>query len=178
MFAPPFFFNTIFFNLNLKISKTDEHADLVFKLRTLLDKANDISLNCTNKLIKSSQTLQIIQSRLAYKQQLYADALLHKQNTAATATVPIPGTSNQAVNGKLDEEQSRPQTPSVMAGSLGKRFGSYLSGDEDDNESFVSADSVSKLFFLMLSIFWEIKYSLMMLFILTFLIFPGFRFCS
>jgi len=127
----------------LKISKTDEHADLVFKLRTLLDKANDISLNCTNKLIKSSQTLQIIQSRLAYKQQLYADALLHKSNTTATAAAAsIPTTSNQAGNSKLDEEQSRPQTPSVLAGSLNKRFGSYFSGDEDDNESFVSADSV------------------------------------
>ena len=64
---------------------------------------------------------------------MYAEALLHKANTTA--------------NTKLDEEeqhQSRPQTPSLMvAGSFSKRFGSYLS-DEEDNESFVSADSVCK----------------------------------
>lgn len=85
-----------------------------------MDKANDISLNCTTKLIKSSQTLQIIQSRLAYKQQLYADALLHK--------------SSQSINIDLDQSEMK-----TAASSLSKRFG-YLSDDED-NESFVSAGS-------------------------------------
>ena len=83
-------------------------------------------MNCTNKLVKSSQTLQIIQSRLAYKQQLYADALLHK--------------SNQSLN-QTDVEQNQQQQDDIKTpvGSLSKRFG-YLS-DEEDNESFVSAGS-------------------------------------
>lgn len=102
----------------------NEHADLVFKLRNLVESANSITLNCGPKLVKSSQTLQIIQSRLAMKQQLYSDALL-KTNQPRTYNEDL-------VNNENCEQVTSP------VGSLSKKFG-YLS--DDDNESFVSADS-------------------------------------
>ena len=92
--------------------------------------------------------MQIIQSRLAYKQQLYTEVLL-KNN---------PNNVSNANN--QEEEETRTETASVTiplskqishevttngrhvasspVGSLSKRFG-YLS--DEDNESFVSADS-------------------------------------
>lgn len=102
---------------------TDEHADLVFKLRSLLDKANEINLQNTVKLIKSSRALQIIQSRLAYKQQLYTEALLK---------------SNSVNNVNLAESVSGYELLSKLPGECSSAA-NYLS--EDDNESFVSADS-------------------------------------
>ena len=104
--------------------QTDEHADLVFKLRSLLDKANEINLQNTVKLIKSSRALQIIQSRLAYKQQLYTEALL-KSNSVNNLNMPESVSGYELLSNKLE----------APSGS------NYLS--EDDNESFVSADSVS-----------------------------------
>ena len=124
-------------------NQTDEHADLVFKLRSLLDKANEISLNNTVKLIKSSKALQIIQSRLAYKQQLYAEALLKNMASANNEAIAeetnesAPGTSSSAI-----QINARSTSSNEVFGSpvnSVKKFG-YLS--DDDNESFVSADSV------------------------------------
>lgn len=107
---------------------TDEHADIVFKLRSLLDKANEINLQNTVKLIKSSRALQIIQSRLAYKQQLYADALLKNKTGSLAESAPVSSYEMSSevarLNGLTDIEQSN-----------------YLSEDDNDNESFVSADS-------------------------------------
>lgn len=109
---------------------TDEHADLVFKLRSLLDKANEINLHNTVKLIKSSRALQIIQSRLAYKQQLYTEALL-KSNSVNALNLP-----ESASNYELCSESSLPRP------SSGESTGSnHVFVSEDDNESFVSADS-------------------------------------
>lgn len=97
---------------------TDEHADLVFKLRSLLDKANEINLHNSVKLIKSSRALQIIQSRLAYKQKLYSDALLKAnsfhEDVVKNDTILEPQSSDETLK---DED------------------------DDEDNESFVSADS-------------------------------------
>ena len=104
--------------------KTDEHADLIFKLRSLLDKANEINMQNTVKLIQSSRALQIIQSRLAYKQALYSDALLN----------------NKALTTNNDGEIN----PEVACRLRGESIADYLS--EEDNESYVSADSVSNLF--------------------------------
>lgn len=109
---------------------TDEHADLVFKLRSLLDKANEINLHNTVKLIKSSRALQIIQSRLAYKQQLYAEALL-KSNSISSLNLP-ESTSNY----ELCPESTLSRPPS---GESSNSNHGVLS--EDDNESFISADS-------------------------------------
>lgn len=98
---------------------TDEHADLIFKLRSLLDKANEINMQNTVKLIQSSRALQIIQSRLAYKQALYSDALLN----------------NKALTTNNDGEIN----PEVACRLRGESIADYLS--EEDNESYVSADS-------------------------------------
>ena len=59
--------NTYFYS---PLFQTDNHADIVYKLRNLVESGNRITLNLDKKAIKSSQTLQIIQSRLAYKQQV------------------------------------------------------------------------------------------------------------
>lgn len=96
----------------------------MYKLRNLVESANKITLNCGTKLITSSQTLQIIQSRLAFKQQLYSDALLKSSNF-----------KNEDSN-----NNERPKQISSPVGSLTKRYG-YLSDEDNDNESFVSADS-------------------------------------
>lgn len=107
----------------------------MFKLRSLLDKANEISLQNTVKLIKSSRALQIIQSRLAYKQQLYTEALLKSNsvnNHAAVDGMPDSLSSYDLLN-KLPSQE--------LTGSYSQQQSNYLS--EDDNESFVSADSVS-----------------------------------
>ena len=98
--------------------QTDEHADLVFKLRSLLDKANEINLQNTVKLIKSSRALQIIQSRLAYKQQLYTEALL-KSNSVNNLNMPESVSGYELLSNKLE----------APSGS------NYLS--EDDNESLL-----------------------------------------
>lgn len=113
---------------------TDEHADLVFKLRSLLDRANEISLNNTVKLIKSSKALQIIQSRLAYKQQLYAEALL-KNISKSNETIneeQATATSMSTADNPQNEASS-----SLVPNSNANKYG-Y---ETDDNESFVSADS-------------------------------------
>lgn len=81
-------------------------------------------MSCGPKSIKSSQTLQIIQSRLAIKQQLYTEALLKNQTR-----------SNEDLTNQESADQMN--TPVDI---WSKKFG-YLS--DDDNESFVSADSVS-----------------------------------
>lgn len=107
----------------------------MFKLRNLVESANNITLNCGPKLVKSSQTLQIIQSRLAIKQQLYSDALLKNSNYKP---IPIPDDANNNI-----QISSSKQAPTPV-GSLSKKFG-YLSDEDNDNESFVSADSVSFL---------------------------------
>lgn len=100
----------------------------------MLDKANEINLNPNIKPIKSSQTLQIIQSRLAYKQQLYTEVLLKKDlNNANADTEEI---ETKATN---FGEPSTAKSLSSPVGSLNRRYG-YLS--DEDNESFVSADSV------------------------------------
>ncbi|RNA29865.1 FAM73B isoform X1 [Brachionus plicatilis] len=102
----------------------DEHADLVYKLRNLLESANNLTVDCGKKLVKPSQTLQIIQSRLAIKQQLYSEALLK--------TDPARSYSDRQIKRENSDFVNSP------AGSYSRRYG-YLS--DDDNESFVSADS-------------------------------------
>lgn len=111
--------------------KNDDHADLVFKLRNLLENANNLTVNCEQKLIKPSQTLQIIQSRLAIKQQLYSEALLKTNPTRSYSESQIKKENSEFLN--------------IPIGSYTKKYG-YLS--DDDNESFVSADSVN--FFVLL----------------------------
>jgi len=49
---------------------SDEHSDLVFKLRSLIENANNLNFECENRLIKSSEALQIIQYRIQMKQQM------------------------------------------------------------------------------------------------------------
>ena len=80
----------------------------------------------TVKLIKSSRALQIIQSRLAYKQQLYTEALLKSNSVTNLAE---PGAKNIEIYAEV-------------ATSKIDNYG-YLS--DEDNESFVSADSVNKV---------------------------------
>ena len=111
--------------------KNDEHAELVFRLRNLLDSANKINLNSRGKLINSSQTLQIIQSKLAIKQQLYADALLKTNSYQANQE------QDEDLNSiaKSESAYSYKTINSPLDGMQKK----YLS--DDDNESFVSADS-------------------------------------
>ena len=109
-------------------------------MRSLLDKANEINVNTNIKPIKSSQTLQIIQSRLAYKQQLYTDVLL-KNNPNNANDDNTEETETKAIN---FGEPSTAKSPSSPVGSLSRRFG-YLS--DEDNESFVSADSVRRFNF-------------------------------
>ncbi|CAF0881686.1 unnamed protein product [Brachionus calyciflorus] len=82
----------------------DEHADLVYKLRNLVESANNITLNCGPKLIKST--------------------LL--KNSHSTRNL------NEDLNNENTDQLNSP------IGSVSKRYG-YLS--DDDNESFVSADS-------------------------------------
>ena len=117
-----------------KFKKNNEHAQLVFRLRNLLDNANKINLNCTGKLINSSQTLQIIQSKLAIKQQLYADALLKTNSYQSNHD----NDSNETLSGfaKSESSHSYKTIPNSPIDSLQKNYFS-----DDDNESFVSADS-------------------------------------
>ena len=118
----------------------DEHAELVYRLRNLLDSANNINLNCKGKLVQTSQTLQIIQSRLAIKQQLYAEALL-KTNSYSNGHINEAGNEENGkdVNGMVKSESSFSyKSVTSPMDALQKRFG-YTS--DDDNESFVSADS-------------------------------------
>lgn len=89
----------------------------------------------TVKLIQSSRALQIIQSRLAYKQALYSDALLN--NKALTTNNDGSSEINSDVASRL----------------RGESIADYLS--EEDNESYVSADSVRNSFFFIV-IFTEI----------------------
>lgn len=96
----------------------------MFKLRSLLDKANEINLQNTVKLIKSSRALQIIQSRLAYKQQLYTEALL-KSNSVNNVNM-VDSVSGYELLNKL---------PSESENCLSEE------DNDNDNESFVSADS-------------------------------------
>lgn len=112
----------------------DEHADIVYRLRNLVDKANDINSNCNKKLVKSSQTLQIIQSRLALKQQFYTDVLLKNNNK--TEPIDINGEKDQNL---VKSESGSYRTVYSPLDSYAKKFGSYFS--DDDNDSFVSADS-------------------------------------
>jgi hypothetical protein len=95
----------------------------VFKLRTLLDRANDVNLNCSQKLSNTSRTLQVIQSRLSYKQQQYTAALLNTDSS-----------SNQYLNYLSDEDEE--------LGNKSATTGVDGNYDEEDNESFVSATSV------------------------------------
>jgi hypothetical protein len=111
----------------------------VYKLRNLLDKANEINSNCDIKLIKSSQTLQIIQSRLAYKQQFYSEILLKNNQTKNIDIKKQDDESSSNINGAKSDSGSYRTVHSPLD-SYNRRF-SYLS--DDDNESFVSADSVS-----------------------------------
>ncbi len=85
----------------------------MYKLRNLVEMANNINLSCTNKLVKSSQTLQIIQSRLAYKQQLYTDALLNS--------------SSRKLNGIHDEAEETEKNGAV-ASTAGSEPSSYKVG--------------------------------------------------
>ncbi len=80
----------------------------------------------TVKLIKSSRALQIIQSRLAYKQQLYSEALLKSNsvNISAESAVKNSESNSEVASSKIDNH-------------------GYLS--DEDNESFVSADSVNQV---------------------------------
>ncbi len=95
----------------------------MFKLRTLLDRANEVNLNCTQKLSNGSRTLQIIQSRLQYKQQQYTAALL---NAAG-------GNIDGCLSDENEDEDDRvSQIRSIV--------------DEDDTETYVSATSVRKSF--------------------------------
>jgi hypothetical protein len=87
----------------------------VFKLRTLLDRANEVNLNCTQKLSNGSRTLQIIQSRLQCKQQRYTAALLNADNLDDCLSD--------------ENEDSMSQAKSV----------DY---EDDDTETYVSATSV------------------------------------
>lgn len=102
----------------------------------MLESANKITLNFDQKLVKPSQTLQIIQSRLALKHQLYSNALLKTNTTSSYSESQIKKFNSDCV--------------SSPTASYTKRFG-YLS--DDDNESFVSADSVSLFFYFILFIF-------------------------
>ncbi len=102
----------------------------------MLDNANKINVNCTGKLINSSQTLQIIQSKLAIKQQLYADALLKTNSYQSNHD----NDSIEALNGlaKSESSHSYKTIPNSPIDSTQKNY-NYFS--DDDNESFVSADS-------------------------------------
>jgi hypothetical protein len=117
--------------------KTDQHAGIVYKLRNLVEGSTGLtsSLNRTQE-IKSSQTLQIIQSRLAYKQQMYAEALLRKTTAALEEEENESASTSVAVTNAAT-------SPTYLSpiGSFPNKFG-YTS--DDDNESFVSADSVSR----------------------------------
>ena len=103
----------------------------------MLDNANKINLNSTGKLINSSQTLQIIQSKLAIKQQLYADALL-KTNSYQSINETE---SNEALNGIIKSESSfsYKTLSNTPIDNMHKKY-NYFS-DDDDDMSFVSADS-------------------------------------
>jgi hypothetical protein len=116
----------------------DQHAELVFRLRNLLDAASNINLKCTGKLIMPSQTLQIIQSKLAIKQQLYAEALLKANGAGAS---PKSGSSDLR-NGMMTRSESYQifKTNTPVGGSKMSYF-SDGDNDDDDTDSFVSADS-------------------------------------
>ncbi len=90
--------------------------------------ASNISSSSGTKLVKSSQTLQIIQSRLAIKQQLYTDALLRKQQQQVSVSTSMNGLA-EAPDVSTDE----PRSPITQEDN---------DDYDDDNESFVSADSV------------------------------------
>lgn len=113
---------------------------MVYKLRNLVESANKITLNCENKLIKSSQTLQIIQSRLAYKQQLYAEALIRNNSNHTNQNGSDDHNNNRSEEIKIVPSPKQISSP---VGSYSSRRYNYLS--DDDNESFVSADSVSTI---------------------------------
>ena len=117
--------------------QNDEHAELVYKLRNLVDMANNISTSTSGtKLVKSSATLQIIQSRLAIKQQLYADALLRNQQVDNKTTAT---TTNDAASADQTHSANFGESSLTSAAKDNDEAGD---NDDDDNESFVSADSV------------------------------------
>jgi hypothetical protein len=92
------------------------------------------------KEIKSSQTLQIIQSRLAYKQQLYTEALLRHQQQQQQQK---QNEEDQKIETKSSKNVSDVATSPVNdylspIGTYPNKFG-YLS--DEDNESFLSAES-------------------------------------
>ncbi len=100
-------------------------------MRNLVESGNKITLALDKKEIKSSQTLQIIQSRLAYKQQMYTEALLRNKKN-----------EEDAINNNEETSSAILATsPTYLSpiGSFPNKFG-YTS--DEDNESFVSADSV------------------------------------
>jgi hypothetical protein len=117
--------------------KNNEHAELVYKLRLLLERANTINVDCSHKLLNSSKTLQIIQSRLELRQQQYAAVLL-QQNKEAALKLSLENKQIDLTGVNSSEFLRLTRQNSKL---------SYLSDDEyntvdDDQESFVSATSV------------------------------------
>jgi hypothetical protein len=114
----------------------DEHADLVNKLNNLLDNANIILSNSSQmREIKSSQTLQIIESRLALKQQLYADALIKTfASKDAEPTAPNENEIDKDDNYSITSRSRTYSTSSFYSINSRRRL-------SDDEESFVSACS-------------------------------------
>lgn len=84
-------------------------------MRFLLEKANNVDINFNHRLTQSSKTLQIIQSRINYKQQKYANALL-----------------------KIDKSESVNAIKSHV--SVSRSRSNYLS----DDDNYVSAESVNR----------------------------------
>lgn len=115
----------------------------MYKLRNLVESANQITLNCGQKLVKSSQTLQIIQSRLAHKQQLYAEALIRNSSSSAGGQIASSATSpSDDHNNNRSGNEYKATSPgrlSSVSGSWSRGLGDEL--DDNDDESFVSADS-------------------------------------
>jgi hypothetical protein len=113
-------------------------------------------MNGCSKLIKTSQTLQIIQSRLAFKQQLYADALLRNNNQTGAGSSRLANNLNELDDNDLnggDDNDDDTATMVTAANDFDRRslYSSYggRRRSEEDNDSFVSAESVSyiKLFY-------------------------------
>ncbi len=125
---------TLVFRFVLVQTKSNEHANLVFKLRTLLDRANEVNQNCTQKLSNGSRTLQIIQSRLQHKQQQYTAALLN--------------VDDNSINYLSDEHDDDNNDINQMVTAM----------DEDDTETYVSATSV-RLYTVLIFYFSRFKYS-------------------
>lgn len=124
--------NAIYMQSQTLALPNSEHADVVLSLRRLLDNANNINLQNCSKLVKTSQTLQIIQSRLAIKQQLYAEALLRNNEEIDEATKAAR--KNEQID-EENEEEEREERRSLH------RLRSGLMLSDEDNESFRSAES-------------------------------------